>query len=249
MNKAAILFFIAIVWLCLPSVALAEKYIINVKGEPKTADGKIDLMYSAGLVTDQGMIESDSKIDNDNGYFEIKNAVLDTDASFNYVAVAVQGSCFYHNYSIFRVGDYFEVSDGYDPTRKVVIKTADSDIDLGALKEDKSNQLTVDSNIPVKLLVEDLSGNWVAENTNFNKLTTMSNSFKSNTRYKLTLTTANGDQIEKEISTGGYCESVRLIKRGGYFLIESFPNNSLPSVGFFRNIWLNILGLFLMLFF
>jgi len=70
----------------------------------------------------------------------------------------------------------------------------------------------------------------------------MSNSFKSNTRYKLTLTTEDNEKIVKEITTGNYCESTRMIKRGNYFIVESFSNNSFPTIGFFRNIWLSILG-------
>ena len=83
MKKSTIfIFFVALLISGLPTFVSAEKYIINIKGEPRTPDGKIDLMYSAGLATDKGTIESDTKIDNDNGFFEIKNAVLDTNTSF-----------------------------------------------------------------------------------------------------------------------------------------------------------------------
>lgn len=242
--KKFIFLFILVLFVSLGlilNLVSAERYNINIKGEPRTPDGKIDLMYTAGLATDQGTIESDSKI-NDDGSFEIKNAILDTDASFNYVSAFAQGSCFYHSYSIFRVGDHFEVSDGYDPEQKVIINTKDPNINLGVLIEDKSNQVMVDFDVPVKFLAEDLSGTWIAENTEFRKFTGMSNSFKSNTRYKLTLITEDNEKIVKEITTGNYCESTRVIKRGSYFVIESFPNNSFPPIGFFRNIWLSILG-------
>ena len=243
MKKSTIFIFFVAIWISsLPAFVSAEKYIINIKGDPRTPDGKIDLMYSAGLVTDKGTIESETKIDNDNGFFEIKNAVLDTDASFNYVAPFVQGSCFLHSYRVVRKNNRFEVSDGYRSDQDILIATNSTTIDLGVLKEDMSNQAMVDFDVPVKFLAEDLSGNWIAENGNYTKFTGMSNSFKSNTKYKLTLTTKDNEKIVKEITTGNYCESTRLIKRGSYFLAESFPNNSFPPIGFFRNIWLSILG-------
>ncbi len=220
----------------------AEKYTINIKGEPRTPDGKIDLMYNAGLATDRGTIESDSKVDNDHGYFEIKNAILDTEASFNYAAPFVQGNCFLHSYRVMRKNNQFEVSDGYGSDQDVLIATNNTEIDLGVLTEDKSNQVMVDFDVPVKFLAEDLSGNWVAENTGYSKFTGMSNSFKSNTRYKLTLTTEDTEKVAKEITTGNYCESTRVIKRGSYFVVETFLNNSFPPIGFFRNIWMSILG-------
>src|SRR3989344_8279951 len=233
---------VVFVLMMLVGVVSAETYTLNIKGEPRTPDGKIDLMYSAGLATDQGMIESDTKIDNDNGFFEIKNAVLDTDASFNYVAPFAQGSCFLHSYRVMRKNNQFEVSDGYRSDQDILIATNNATIDLGILKEDMSNQVMVDFDVPVKFLAEDLSGNWVAENGNYTKFTGMSNSFKSNSRYKLTLTTEDNKQIIKEITTGNYCESTRLIKRGSYYIEEHFPGNSFPQIGFFRNIWLSILG-------
>jgi hypothetical protein len=225
------------------SFVSAEMYTINIRGEPKTPDGKIDLMYSAGLATDKGTIESENFIDNNKGFFEIRNAVLDTEADFNYVAAHIQGNCFYYSYSINRVGNNFEVSDGYDPEHKVIIITQNPNIDLGVLKEDKSNRVMIDFDVPVKYLAEDLSGNWAAENGNYEKFSWMSNSFKSNTKYKLTLTTEDGEIIVRDIATGDYCESTRVIKRGNYFVTETNPNNSFPEIGFFRNIWMSILGL------
>ncbi|MES3032250.1 MAG: hypothetical protein V4699_03370 [Patescibacteria group bacterium] len=226
----------------LPSFVFAEKYILNITGQPRTPEGQIDLIYSAGLATDKGTIESESRIDNEKGIFEIKNAVLDTDAEFNSVAAFAEGGCFYHSYSILRVGDHFEVNDGYDPEHKVVINTKNPNIDLGVLKEEKSNQLRIDFDTPIKLLVEDLSGNWVAENGGYSKLAGTTNSLKSNTTYKLTLTRENGKQIIREITTGSYCDGTRIIKRGSYFLTETSDNNSFHPIGFLRNIWLSILG-------
>lgn len=242
MNKRIILPIFFLILISLSVFVSAEKYILNIKGEPRTPDGKIDLIYSAGLATDQGTIESDSAIDNDNGFFEIRNAILDTDASFNYVAVHVQGSCFYHSYSIFRVGDHFEVSDGYDPEHEVILNTKDPNIDLGTLTEDVSNQVMVDFDIPVSFKAEDMSGNVIAENSGFRKFTGMSNSFKSRSTYNLILRDENGNEWKRTINTGDYCESTRVIKRGSYFVTESFSNNSFPPIEFFRNIWLSILG-------
>ena len=241
MKSGLIVFFLLFTILFLSFVS-AETYTINIRGEPRTPDGKFDLMYSAGLATDQGTIESDTKIDNDNGFFEIKNAILDTDARFNYVAPFAQGNCFYYSYRIMRKNNQFEVSDGYGSDQDILIATTNTTIDLGILTEDKSNQVMVDFDVPVSFKAEDTSGNVVAENSGFGKFTGMSNSFKSNTRYKLTLTTENNDKIVREITTGNYCESTRVIKRGSYFIIETFSNNSFPTIGFFRNIWLSILG-------
>lgn len=245
MNKKIILLFslVTILSLSSPVFVSAEKYTLNIKGMPRTPDGKIDLMYSAGLATDKGTIESDTKIDNDNGFFEIKNAILDTDADFNYVAPFVQGRCFYHSYNIMRRNNQFEASDAYGSDQSILIATTNPNIDLGVLKENMSNQIMIDSDVPVKFLAENMSGNWIAENGGYTKFTGMSNSFKLNSKYKLTLTTEDNKQIVKEITTGNYCESTRLIKRGSYLIEEHFPNNSFPQIGFFRNIWLSILGL------
>ena len=89
---------------------------------------------------------------------------------------------------------------------------------------------------------EDGNGNVVAENGAFRKFTGMSNSFKSRSTYTLILTDENGKEYRRTINTGDYCESTRVIKRGSYFVTETHPNNSFPPIGFFRNIWLSILG-------
>ncbi len=223
----------------------AEKYTINIRGEPRNPDGKIDLMYDAGSIVDG--VKAQGTINNDNGFFEITNSFdsqklvggMMLDNSMN---VYVAGSCFYHSYNIMRKGDSFEISDAYDPDHKVIMTTKETTIDLGILKEDMSNQVMVDFDVPVKFLAEDMSGNLVDENGGYTKFTGMSNSFKSNSRYKLTLTTVDNKQIIKEISTGNYCESTRLIKRGSYYVEEHFSSNSFPPIGFFKNIWLSILG-------
>lgn len=227
------------------SLVSAEKYTLNIKGEPRTPDGKIDLMYDTGSIVDD--VKTQGTVNNDNGFFEVTNSFesqklvggLMLDNSMNVYAA---GSCFYHSYNIMRKGDSFEISDAYDPEHKVIMTTKDTNIDLGVLKEDMSNQVMVDFDVPVKFLAEDMSGNWVAENGGYAKFTGMSNSFKSNTRYKLTLTTEDGETIVREITTGNYCESTRVIKRGSYFVTETNPSNSFPPIGFFRNIWMSILG-------
>lgn len=228
--------------LILASFVSAETYTITIKGQPRTPEGNIDLMSNVGLANDKGEIPADTIMDNDRGYFEIKNAILDTDASFNHVAPYIVGSCFVHSYRVMRKNNQFEVSDGYGSDQDILIATTNTTIDLGILKEDKSNQVMVDFDVPVQFFAEDISGNWIAENMIFKKSTGMSNSFKSNTKYKLTLTTEDNKKIIKEITTGNYCESTRLIKRGSYFVVENFPNNSFPKIGFFKEIWLSLLG-------
>ncbi|GEM_PF-6482015 len=245
MKKLLIFFAFILGITMLLGFVSAEKYTLTIKGEPRTSDGKIDLMYDAGSIVDD--VKTQGTINNDNGFFEITNSFdsqklvggMMLDNSMN---VYVAGSCFYHSYNIMRKGDSFEVSDAYDPEHKVIMTTKETTIDLGNLKEDMSNQVMVDFDVPVKFLAEDMSGNWVAENGGYAKFTGMSNSFKSNSRYKLTLTTEDNKQIVKEVSTGNYCESTRLIKRGSYYVEEHFAGNSFPQIGFFRNIWLSILG-------
>lgn len=228
--------------LSLSILVSAETYTINIRGEPRTPDGRIDLIVGADLATDQGTIQTDSTINNDEGYFEIRNAVLNTDASFNYVAPHIQGACFYHSFRIMRNNDRFEVSDAYGSDQEILLSTTDTNIDLGVLTEDKSNQVMVDFDVPVMFKAEDRSGNVVAENGAFRKFTGMSNSFEPRSTYTLILTDENGKEYRRTIVTGDYCESTRVIKRGSYFVNETHPNNSFPPIGFFRNIWLSILG-------
>lgn len=242
MNRKVFLLFFILMFSLLPAFVSAEIYTLNIRGEPKTPDGKIDLMYSAELATDKGMIESDSKIDNDNGYFEIKNAILNTEASFNYVSPHIQGSCFYHAFRIMRNNNQFEISDAYGSDQDILMKTTDTNINLGVLKEDMSNQVMVDFDVPVSFKATDTSGNVIAENSGFRKFTGMSNSFKSHSTYNLILKDENGNEWRKTINTGDYCESTRVIKRGSYFVTETHPNNSFPKISLFRNIGLSILG-------
>jgi len=245
MKKEVLIVFLILGIISIISFVSAERYTINIKGEPRTPDGKIDLMYDSGSIVDD--IKTPGKINNDEGYFEVVNSFesqkqvgnMMLDNSMN---VYVSGTCFYHSYNIMRKEDNFEVSDAYDPEHKVIMTTRDTSIDLGVLQEDRSNQVMVDFDVPVKFLAEDLSGNLVAENSGYSKFTGMSNSFKPNTQYKLTLTTEDNQKVVREITTGNYCESTRVIKKGNYFSIENFPNNSFPPIGFFKNLWISIIG-------
>ena len=55
-------------------------------------------------------------------------------------------------------------------------------------------------------------------------------------------TSEDNEKIVKEITTGNYCESTRVIKRGSYFVIENFQNNAFPQIGLFKEIGYGILG-------
>jgi|SRR3989344_578065 len=242
-----IIFFIVISSLGLPLFVSAEQYTINIKGSPRAPDGSVDLMYEA-VAQDEQIKIGNPTIDNTAGFFEIKNIEFADKIEVNgfimdnSINVFVSGGCFNHSFNIFHRNNRFEISDAYGPQDNIIFTTQNTDIDLGVLKEDRSNQVMVDSDIPVEFHAEDLSGNSVADTGGYAKFTGMSDSFKSNTKYKLILITENKEKIVKEITTGNYCESTRLIKRGSYFLTESFSDNAFPPIGFFRNIQLSILG-------
>jgi hypothetical protein len=242
MSKKIILPVFLLTLICLSFFVSAETFTINIKGEPRTPDGEIDLMHGADLATSQGTIETDSTIDNDNGFFEIRNAILDTEVESGQVSPHIQGNCFYHAFRIMRKNNQFEVTDAYGSDQEILITTADTTIDLGILKEDMSNKVMVDFDVPVTFRAEDMSGNVVAENGAFRKFTGMTNSFKSRSTYNLILTDENGNEWKRTINTGDYCESTRVIKRGSYFITETHPENAFPQIGFFRNIWLSLLG-------
>ena len=246
------IFFSIFLLIILVSFISAASHTITIRGEPRTPDGKIDLMYDAGVYGAQGKVTADVTLDNDNGFFGVKSYTFDDVLNqngvqlVNQVSVGAQGSCFNHGFYIKWQNNRYEVFDAYGSQSSETLPlmtTSSNNIDLGILKEDKSNQVMVDFDIPVSFKAEDMDGNVVAENTGFRKFTGMSDSFQSNTRYKLTLTTEDGKQITKEITTSAnYCESTRVIKRGSYFLVENFPGNSFPQIGFFSNIWMSILG-------
>ncbi len=239
-----ILFLILSLFLGCCSEAYAETYSLTIKGEPKTPNGKIELMSSAGIADDTGPLQSDTTIDNDKGYFEVKNIILDPKARFDHVSVYSSGTCFYNIYNIFRKNNRFEVTDANEPNDKLLFTTINQKIDLGSLYEDKSIYLQIDSNNKVKYLVEDLEGNWVAENGNFSTKHGSFGNLKPNTSYRLILENVKGKKWTTEFTTGDYCEGTRIIKRGGYFVVETFPSNSFPKIGFLKNILLYIRAVF-----
>ena len=100
----------------------------------------------------------------------------------------------------------------------------------------------VDFDAGVTFKAEDLNGNWVGENTAYRKDNGQTNSFKPHSSYNIILKSENGKEWKKTLTTGDYCEGTRIVKRGSYFVVENFPNNSFSRIGFFRNIWLSILG-------
>lgn len=243
-----LIYFIAMFSLGFPVFASAEQYNINVKGELRTQSGEIDLVSSVGAQANQAPV-GDSVINRERGSFEIKNINFEDKIHINgstldnSVNIFVSNDCSYHSYNIFRRNNQFEISDAYGPQDNVLFTTQSTTIDLGILKEDKPNQVMVDFDIPVSFKAKDTSGEVVAENINFAKFTGMSDSFKPNSTYNLILKDEGGNEWSRSVTTGNYCEGTRVIKRGSYFVTESHPNNSFPPIGFFRNIWLNILGL------
>ncbi len=222
----------------------ATSHIITITGEPRTPDNKIDLMYDAGIGSEQGKATAEVEINNDNGFFKVKDYSFDDTINVNgmelvnSVNVFAAGSCFYHSYNIKWQNNQYEVFDAYSSDEKIILSTKENNINLGTLKEDKSNQIMVDSDVPVSFQAFDMNNNEVALNTGYKEFTGMSNSFNSNSRYKIVIQDEKGNKWEKVVTTGSYCESTRIIKRKNLMIEEHFPNNSFPKIGFFRNIGL-----------
>src|SRR3989338_1983448 len=152
------------------------------------------------------------------------------------------GSCFYHTFNIKYQDDQYEV---FDANTQNMITTSKNDvIDLGILKEDKSNYIMVDSDVHVTFEAFDMFGQQVALNGAYRKNTGMSDSFASSSTYRLVLTSEKGKTWEKTVTTGAYCESTRLIKRKNLFIEEHFQDNSFPKIGLFQNIVLFFKSLF-----
>ncbi len=240
-----------IIGLLLVSFASAALHTITVRGEPRTPDNKIDLMYDAGAYGGQGKVTAEVNIDNEKGVFEVKDYAFDDTISVNEISLAnsanigVQGTCFYHSFNIKWQNNQFEVFDAYASQDSPPLKvTKESTINLGVLKEDRSNQIMVDSDAPVSFQAFDMNGKEVASTGGYKKFTGMSDSFYSNSRYKIIIRNEAGDEWEKEVTTGVYCESTRIIKRGNLMLVEHFPNNSFPEIGFFREVGLFFKRLF-----
>ncbi len=231
-----------ILFLALVSSVLAQS-TITIRGEPRTPDNQIDPMHGLEVFDENGAkIEVEEGIDNDEGYFEVKNLIAPI-GEIDPKAIWVMGSCFTHTFSIKKQNGQFIVIDAHEP-EKTLLTTTKEYIDLGTLTEDKPNLVWVNSDVPVTFLAEDMNGNEVALNTGFKKRTGMSNSFKPRTSYKIILESEKGKKWEKTITTGDYCESTRIIKRRNLFVVENFPNNTLPQIGFFRKIGLFFKSLF-----
>lgn len=242
MKKIILILIILLVSLSLVNSALAQS-IITVHGQPRKTDNQIDMISGIEVFDEHGTkIEVEEVINNDEGYFEVRGLKAPTGET-DPKTIWVMGSCFTHTFAISKKADQFMIVDAHDPDR-TIMNTLSSNIDLGTLKEDKSNLVWVNSNTPITFLAEDMNGNEVALNTGFKKRTGMSNSFKPRTSYKITLKSNKGKRWEKIITTGDYCESTRIIKRGDYFVVENFPNNILPQIGFWRKIKLWFRGLF-----
>lgn len=232
----------AVIFLALSCIAAAQP-TITVRGEPRKPGNQIDFMYGVDVFDETGAkIEIGHTISNDEGYFEIRNIDAPT-GEMDPKTIWVQGGCFTHSFSIKKQGGMFVISDAHEPER-TILTTTESNIDLGTLIENKPNLVWVNSDVPVTFFAEDMDGNEVAANTGYKKETGMSNSFKPGTQYRIILESEKGKKWEKTITTGGYCESTRIIKRGDMFVVESFPDNTLPKIGFFRSIGLFFKGLF-----
>jgi len=94
-------------------------------------------------------------------------------------------------------------------------------------------------------LIKDSQGNWIAQNGAYKKNQGASGNIKSNTQYKLTLKTQKrGESWEKSFTTGNYCDTTRIIKRGNYFEIENFQKGQARSIGFWKKVKLFFKGLF-----
>lgn len=232
-------FLLVFVLLSLTQLVSAEIFALTIRGELRTPEDQLDYATSAGISDSRGEVESDKTIGA--GYFEVRNVALNSEQ--NRVTVFTTGGCFNHAYHISRINDRFEVTDAYAPEKGIILTSQSSNIDLGTLKEDKSNYIKVDSDEEVSFLAEDLSGNWVAE-TGASKQGGSFGNFKPESSYKITLENSDGEKWVRTITTGGYCEGTRIIKRGDYFVTENFPNNGFPRIGFFRQMGLWIRGVF-----
>jgi len=237
-----VILFSAVLFLALSCAANAQS-TITVRGEPRKPDNRIDFMHGVDVFDENGAkIEIEPIISNDEGYFEIRDIAAPS-GEMDAKTIWVQGGCFTHSFSIKKQGGAFVITDAHEPER-TILTTIEAAIDLGTLIEDKPNLVWVNSDVPVTFFAEDMNGNEVAANTRYKKETGMSNSFRPGTQYKIILESEKGKKWEKTITTGGYCESTRIIKRRNMFVVESFPDNTLPQIGFFRKIGLFFKGLF-----
>lgn len=242
MNKLSL--SIGLILLLSLSGVLAGQDTITINGQPKKPDNQIDYMYGIDVFDENGtkLDNVEEIINNNKGYFEVKGLEAPVEGA-GPKTIWVMGGCFVHSLSISKKEGKYVITDAHFPD-KMIMTTSSKNISLGALIEDKPNLVWVNSNTPVTFFAEDMDGNEVAFNAGYKKETGMSNSFKSDTKYKIILESEKGKKWEKTITTGNYCESTRIIKRGEYFVVENFPDNTLPPIGFGRGIKLWFKGLF-----
>lgn len=234
-NKEIIIFLSVFLIL----INFVSSHTISIMGEPRSPDNQIESIVGLGMADETGEVEAQKIINHDEGYFEIKDFTF----TGNQAIIYVSGTCFYHIYRIIRVADNWEVRDAYFP-ENLLLATSENTINLGVLKEDRSNYIYVNSDDDVTFLVKDSSGNWVFENGAYKKTQGGFDSFEPRTSYEVTLGDQSGKTWTKTITTGNYCEGTRIIKRGDYLEVEAFPDNSFPPIGFLKKISLWFKGLF-----
>jgi len=217
---------------------------ISVRGEPRTPDNQIDLMYGLDTYDENGArIEGlEENINNDEGYFEVIGLRAPT-GEMDPKTIWVQGTCMLHTFSITKQENQFVIMDAHE-SEKLIQKSMSNNIDLGVLKEDKSVYIKVNSDVPVTFLVEDLNGVWIAENGAYKKEQGTFGNVEPRTQYRITLVSDEDEKWTKVITTGDDCEGTRVIKRKNYFEVENFPGNIFPKIGFFKKIGLFFKGLF-----
>jgi len=242
MNKKIILPIILLMIVNLSIFVSAET--MSIKGQPRDLNDNIEYMYDLEVYDENGVkIEDIGEINNDEGYFEIKNLPAPT-GERDPKTIWVMGDCILHTFNIMKKEGKYVITDAHEPDKTILI-TSETDIDLGILKEEKANKLSIDSNDPVTMLIEDSKGEWVAENGAYKKNQGSSGSLKSNTQYKLTLNTQKrGESWEKSFTTGNYCDTTRIIKRGDYFEVENFHKGQDLRIGFWKKVKLFFKGLF-----
>jgi hypothetical protein len=196
------IFFLMILFL---SVFVSAE-TLSIKGQPRNLEGGIEYLYSISVSDETGAnLEGLSQINNDEGYFEVKNLPAPS-GEMDPKTIWVQGSCVLHTFSIKKQNGKFVIVDAHEPEKTILI-TSEKNINLGILKEDKPNSVTIDSDDLVTMLIEDSQGNSIAENGAYKKNQGNTGSIKSNTQYKLTLKTQKrGESWEKYFTTGNYCD-------------------------------------------
>lgn len=242
MKQKLILPTILIILGSLSVVVSAET--LSIKGQPRDLNGNIEYMYGLDIHDETGAkLEGLGEINNNEGYFKIKNLPAPT-GEMDPKTIWVMGDCIMHTFNIMKKGNQYILTDAHEPN-KTILTTSETIIDLGILKEDKPNKLSINSDDSVTMLIEDLNGEIVAENGAYKKNQGSSGNMKSNTQYKLTLKTQKrGESWEKSFTSGNYCDTTRIIKKGNYFEVENFQKGQDMSIGFWKKIKLFFKGLF-----